>query len=149
MTPWCSIAFNPIDGVLQASPYVVGMFLVPCHYLTHIALLFLTAVWATNIHDAVDFECWPIMGAKYHTRHHTHYHVNFGQVFVFCDWYWGTLQEGRPQPKKALATGFTPMDPKKLRVWKGKSDEAYAARAHSRENSDTSGMGDGMDAKAA
>lgn len=25
-----------------------------------------------------DFE--PIMGAKYHTVHHTHYHYNFGQV---------------------------------------------------------------------
>jgi len=22
----------------------------------------------------------PVMGAKYHTYHHTHYHYNFGQV---------------------------------------------------------------------
>lgn len=27
--------------------------------------------------------------------HHTHYHVNFGQFFTFCDWYWGTLK--RPE----------------------------------------------------
>jgi sterol desaturase/sphingolipid hydroxylase (fatty acid hydroxylase superfamily) len=25
--------------------------------------------------------------------HHTHYHVNFGQFFIFCDWYWDTLRD--------------------------------------------------------
>ena len=44
LTPWASIAFNPIDGMLQASPYVGALFLVPCHYLTHFGLLFFTAV---------------------------------------------------------------------------------------------------------
>ena len=30
---------------------------------------------------------------RYHTIHHTHYHYNYGQFFVFCDWFWGTLKE--------------------------------------------------------
>lgn len=34
----------------------------------------------------------PIMGAKYHTVHHTHYHYNFGQWFIFCDYIFGTLK---------------------------------------------------------
>lgn len=31
--------------------------------------------------------------------HHTHYHVNFGQFFTFCDQYWGTLK--RPQDMRS------------------------------------------------
>lgn len=92
LTPWCSIAFNPIDGILQASPYVVGLFFIPMHYFTHIIMLFFTGLWATNIHDAVWSDGGPIMGSKYHTVHHTHYHYNFGQFFVFADYVFGTLR---------------------------------------------------------
>lgn len=53
LTPWASIAFNPIDGILQACPYVIALFFVPCHYFTHVLLLFFSGVWATNIHDSV------------------------------------------------------------------------------------------------
>ncbi len=45
MTPWCSVSFNPIDGMFQASPYVISYFFVPCHYLTHLFLLFSTVSW--------------------------------------------------------------------------------------------------------
>jgi lathosterol oxidase len=93
LTPWASIAFHPLDGILQASPYVLAIFVVPCHYPTHFGLLFFTAIWATYIHDAMDFNVWPIMGSKYHTIHHTHYIYNYGQVFVFCDRLWGTFRE--------------------------------------------------------
>lgn len=92
LTPWCSIAFNPIDGMLQACPYVIGLFFVPVHYLTHVFLLFFSGVWATNIHDAMWGDTEPIMGSKYHTMHHTHYHCNFGQFFIVCDYIFGTLK---------------------------------------------------------
>jgi len=92
LSPWASIAFNPLDGIAQASPYVVAMFLVPCHYITHLLMLFFTGIWSTNIHDAVPGNIEPIMGAKYHTVHHTHYHYNFGQIFIYCDKFWGTLK---------------------------------------------------------
>eukprot|EP00586_Coscinodiscus_wailesii_P019547 CAMPEP_0172506190 /NCGR_PEP_ID=MMETSP1066-20121228/192546_1 /TAXON_ID=671091 /ORGANISM="Coscinodiscus wailesii, Strain CCMP2513" /LENGTH=386 /DNA_ID=CAMNT_0013283101 /DNA_START=92 /DNA_END=1252 /DNA_ORIENTATION=- len=92
LTPWASIAFHPLDGILQASPYVFWLLFVPCHYLTHVALVFFTAIWATYIHDAMDWNMDPIMGSKYHTVHHTHYVYNYGQVFTFCDQFWGTLR---------------------------------------------------------
>jgi len=92
LSPWASIAFNPIDGILQASPYVVGLFFVPCHYFTHMLMLFFTGIWATNIHDALNCDFEPVMGSKYHTIHHTHYHYNFGQFFTFCDRIFGTLR---------------------------------------------------------
>lgn len=101
MTPWCSVAFNPLDGILQASPYVMCLFFIPCHYITHVIMLFFTAVWATNIHDGLDGDTEPILGSKYHLMHHTHYHVNFGQFFIFCDWFWGTLRN--PSLEKAPA----------------------------------------------
>lgn len=161
------------NDVAQACPYVICLFFIPCHYYTHMVMFMFTAIWATNIHDAVPGNSEPIMGAKYHTVrlygreertkrqregerdypqtlefvsrmptgsvptgkqaycvkvqslrapgnenakahpttsadtlpslprktlqqvHHTHYHVNFGQFFTFCDQYWGTLK--RPQ----------------------------------------------------
>lgn len=92
LSPWASVAFNPIDGILQASPYVACLFLVPVHYLTHVVLVFFTAIWATNIHDAMDGDTEPVMGSKYHTMHHTHYHYNFGQFFIVCDYLFGTLR---------------------------------------------------------
>ncbi len=102
LSPWASVAFNPIDGILQASPYVFWLFFVPCHYLTHVALVFFTAVWATNIHDAMDGDTEPVMGSKYHTMHHTHYHYNFGQFFIFCDYFFGTLRV--PEPRATNST---------------------------------------------
>eukprot|EP01038_Epipyxis_sp_PR26KG_P005393 gene5393-7476_t len=92
LTPWASVAFNPLDGLLQACPYVIGLFFVPVHYFTHVFLLFFSAVWATNIHDATWGDTEPIMGSKYHTLHHTHYHYNYGQFFIFCDYIFGTLR---------------------------------------------------------
>jgi len=93
LTPWASVAFNPLDGILQACPYVLFLLVVPCHYLTHMAMVFFTAIWATNIHDALEGDSEPILGSKYHTVHHTHYHYNFGQFFIFCDMFWGTLRK--------------------------------------------------------
>jgi lathosterol oxidase len=92
LTPWSSIAFNPIDGILQASPYVICIFFIPCHYFTHVFLVFFSAVWATNIHDSLWGDTEPFMGSKYHLLHHTHYHYNYGQFFIFCDYFWGTLR---------------------------------------------------------
>jgi len=92
LTPWASVAFHPIDGILQASPYVACLFIIPCHYFTHVGMVFFTAVWATNIHDSMWGDTEPIMGSKYHLLHHTHYHYNYGQFFIFCDYFWGTLR---------------------------------------------------------
>jgi Delta7-sterol 5-desaturase len=108
LTPWASIAFHPLDGILQASPYVFALWLVPCHYPTHFALLFFTAIWATYIHDSMEYNplLWGvpvIMGSRYHTMHHTHYSCNYGQVLTLCDWFWGTLREPDTQKWKTMS----------------------------------------------
>lgn len=101
LSPYASIAFHPLDGILQALPYVLFTFVVPMHYLTSLVMLFFSGIWATSIHDAVNAVGTkvPIMGAHYHTAHHVYYKCNYGQFFVACDWYWNTLRV--PKEKKA------------------------------------------------
>lgn len=76
----------------QASPYTFGMFILPVHFWTHLAMLFFTALWTTNIHDTLTGDTEPVMGSAYHTIHHTAYVNNYGQIFVLFDWLHDTLQ---------------------------------------------------------
>lgn len=75
----------------QALPYSLALFIVPFHFLTHELLLFATSVWTTNIHDCLHGRCEPIMGAGYHTIHHTDYKTNYGHYFTYMDALFGTL----------------------------------------------------------
>lgn len=101
LTVCCAVglAFHPIDGVLQACPHVIALFLMPMHFFTHEILLFCEGVWTTNIHDCIDGNVWGIMGAGYHTIHHTTYRHNYGNYTVFFDWLFGTLRD--PIERKA------------------------------------------------
>jgi Delta7-sterol 5-desaturase len=91
LSPFAGLAFHPIDGILQALPYALTLFIVPMHFLTHEFLLFATALWTANIHDNINGNVQPIMGAGWHTIHHTSYRHNYGHYFVFMDSFFGTL----------------------------------------------------------
>lgn len=91
LSPFAGLAFHPVDGILQAVPYTITLFIVPTHFFTHLILLFATGVWTTNIHDCVDGRVEPVLGAAYHTIHHTTYKDNYGHYFIFMDWLFGTL----------------------------------------------------------
>ncbi|CAH1454695.1 unnamed protein product [Lactuca virosa] len=93
LSPFAGLAFHPVDGILQAVPHVIALFLVPTHFTTHIGLLFIEAIWTANIHDCVDGKIWPVMGAGYHTIHHTTYRHNYGHYTVWMDWMFGTLRD--------------------------------------------------------
>lgn len=68
------IFFIP-DEILQAVPNVIAFFIIPMHFTTHIVLIFLEAIWTINIHDCIHGKLWSIMGAVYHTIHHTTYNI--------------------------------------------------------------------------
>jgi len=91
LSPFAGLAFHPLDGMLQAAPYVWALFLTPCHYFTHEVLLFCTGLWTANIHDCIDGDCEPVMGAAYHAIHHTTYKHNYGHYTTLMDWMFGTL----------------------------------------------------------
>lgn len=87
------LAFHPIDGILQAVPHVIALIIVPTHFTSHIGLLFLEAIWTANIHDCIHGKLWPVMGAGYHTIHHTTYRHNYGHYTICMDWMHGTLRD--------------------------------------------------------
>ncbi|XP_042028733.1 delta(7)-sterol-C5(6)-desaturase-like [Salvia splendens] len=93
LSPFAGLAFHPVDGILQAVPHVVALFLVPMHLTSHIALLFIEALWTANIHDCIHGQIWPVMGAGYHTIHHTTYRHNYGHYTIWMDWMFGTLRD--------------------------------------------------------
>lgn len=93
LSPFAGLAFNPIDGILQACPHVIFIFLVPTHFFTHELSLFVESVWTANIHDCIHGKVWPIMGAGYHTIHHTTYRHNYGHYTIWMDWMFGTLRD--------------------------------------------------------
>ncbi|CAA7402041.1 unnamed protein product [Spirodela intermedia] len=101
LSPFAGFAFHPLDGILQALPHTIALFLVPTHLMTHMLLLFCEGVWMANIHDCIHGEVWPIMGAGYHTIHHITYHHNYGHYTIWMDWMFGTLCCPEEDVKKA------------------------------------------------
>ncbi|KAK4487282.1 hypothetical protein RD792_006109, partial [Penstemon davidsonii] len=92
LSPFAGLAFHPLDGILQAVPHVIALFLVPMHFMTHITLIFLEGICTANIHDCIHGKLWPVMGAGYHTIHHTTYRHNYGHYTIWMDWMFGTLR---------------------------------------------------------
>lgn len=96
------LAFHPLDGILQALPHSLALFIVPVHFTAHLALLFMEAVWTANIHDCIHGKLWPVMGAGYHTIHHTTYRHNYGHYTIWMDWMFGTLRDPEEDDGKAM-----------------------------------------------
>ena len=51
------------------------------------------AIWTANIHDCIHGNIWPVMGAGYHTIHHTTYKHNYGHYTIWMDWMFGSLRD--------------------------------------------------------
>ncbi|XP_065857325.1 delta(7)-sterol-C5(6)-desaturase-like [Euphorbia lathyris] len=100
LSPFAGLAFHPLDGILQAVPHVIVLFIIPTHFRSHIALLFLDAIWTANIHDCIHAKLWPVMGAGYHTIHHTTYRHNYGHYTIWMDWMLGTLRDPEDESDK-------------------------------------------------
>ncbi|KAM0933083.1 putative delta(7)-sterol 5(6)-desaturase [Dioscorea sansibarensis] len=100
LSPFAGLAFHPLDGILQAVSHVIALFIIPTQLTTHIALLFLEAFWTANIHDCIHAKVWPVMGAGYHTIHHTTYRHNYGHYTIWMDWMFGTLRDPEEDLKK-------------------------------------------------
>ncbi|KAK1320647.1 hypothetical protein QJS10_CPA03g00563 [Acorus calamus] len=101
LSPFAGLAFHPLDGILQAVPHVICLFILPTHFMTHLLLLFCEAVWTANIHDCIHGKIWLVMGAGYHTIHHTTYKHNYGHYTIWMDWMFGTLRDPEADLKKA------------------------------------------------
>ncbi|KEH25364.1 delta(7)-sterol-C5(6)-desaturase-like protein [Medicago truncatula] len=93
LSPFAGLAFHPLDGILQALPHSLTLFIVPVHFNVHLVLLFIEIIWSSNIHDCIHGKLWPFMGAGYHTIHHTTYCHNYGHYTIWMDWIFNTLRD--------------------------------------------------------
>ncbi|XP_077244628.1 delta(7)-sterol-C5(6)-desaturase-like [Tasmannia lanceolata] len=100
LSPFAGLAFHPLDGILQALPHVMALFLIPTHFTTHMIVFFIEGIWTTNIHDCIHGNLWPVMGAGYHTIHHTTYRHNYGHYTIWMDWMFGTLRDPKEDSEK-------------------------------------------------
>ncbi|XP_077253248.1 delta(7)-sterol-C5(6)-desaturase-like [Tasmannia lanceolata] len=100
LSPFAGLAFHPLDGILQGLPHVIALFVVPTHLMTLMILFFTEGIWTTNIHDCIHGNLWPVMGAGYHTIHHTTYRHNYGHYTIWMDWMFGTLIDPKEDSKK-------------------------------------------------
>jgi len=91
LSPFASMAFMPLDGLLQACPYGVLPFVLPLDARVWKALAFFTGAWSSSIHDTVTWGMLGILGARHHLLHHTHFRCNYGFYTTACDWFFGTL----------------------------------------------------------
>lgn len=91
LSPFASMAFMPLDGLAQAAPYALVALVLPCHAVVWELFLFATGVWSSFIHDTVHRDVPGLLGAGYHTLHHTRFRCNYGQYTQALDWACGTL----------------------------------------------------------
>jgi Delta7-sterol 5-desaturase len=92
-TPFASHAFHPVDGWVQSVPYHLFAFFVPMHKVVFLSLFVFVNIWTVSIHDGASFipPRW-LNGAAHHTYHHKDFLYNYGQYFVFWDWFGDTLR---------------------------------------------------------
>ncbi|KAI9085636.1 hypothetical protein K1719_032479 [Acacia pycnantha] len=102
LSPFAGLAFHPLDGILQALPHTIALFIIPTHFTAHLVLIFIECVWTANIHDCIHGNLWPVMGAGYHTVHHTTYRHNYGHFTIWMDWMFGTLRDPLQDEGKAM-----------------------------------------------
>ncbi|XP_057487903.1 delta(7)-sterol-C5(6)-desaturase-like [Actinidia eriantha] len=98
LSPFAGFALHHLDGILQALPHVIALFLVPMHFKMHIVLIFVEGIWTTNIHNCIHAKRWPVMGAGYHIT----YRHNYSHFTIWMDWMFGTLRHPTDNESKKM-----------------------------------------------
>ena len=89
--PFAGLAFHPMDGLLQALPYALTLFVVPINFVVFEILLFLTGLWTAFIHTPEFCGFFPLLGPQHHLKHHLFHNKNYGQYTIGFDFLFGTL----------------------------------------------------------
>jgi len=98
-TPWASLAFHPLEAIVEFGIVPVAVFFLPVHPLA--LVLFATWSLAWNIMGHLGFEFFPrnflrhpilrwFNTSTHHNMHHHHSGCNYGIYFNFWDTWMGT-----------------------------------------------------------
>jgi sterol desaturase/sphingolipid hydroxylase (fatty acid hydroxylase superfamily) len=101
-SPWAAYAFQPLEGIVEASIIFPIIFLIPFHKTAILA--FLIFMMAYNVYGHLGYELFPKGFNKHfigkwlntsvnHNQHHKFYKGNYGLYFLFWDRWLGTLRE--------------------------------------------------------
>jgi len=78
VNPFSSLAFHPLDALMQGVPTLVSCFFFPIHYNFYMFYLFITSLWAISIHDNTPI--LPIKLFLYCTHHVIHHEIGVGKL---------------------------------------------------------------------
>jgi lathosterol oxidase len=85
-TPYASVAFHPVDGFLQSTPYHLFPFVFPLQKSAYLGLFVFVQIWTVFIHDGEYVSNSPVInGAACHTMHHLYFNFNYGQYTTLWD----------------------------------------------------------------
>jgi lathosterol oxidase len=103
-TPWVSMAFHPVDSLLQGIPYYLYIFLLPTHIGVYLGFMIFIMIWAFLIHDGITFFASSTMNhSSHHVMHHLNNKYNYGQFFTFWDRIGKTYRPPNPDSPWAVA----------------------------------------------
>lgn len=90
-TPYASVAFHPVDGFLQSTPYHLFPFVFPLQKFAYLGLFVFVQIWTVFIHDGEYVSNSPVVnGAACHSLHHSRFDFNYGQYTTLWDRIGGT-----------------------------------------------------------
>ncbi|KAL5386592.1 hypothetical protein DPSP01_003960 [Paraphaeosphaeria sporulosa] len=100
-TPWAALAFHPLDGFIQSTPYHLFVFICPMQRHLYMVLFVAVQIWTIFIHDGDMIsghwtEKW-LNSPAHHTLHHMYFTVNYGQYFTWADTYFGSHRAPQPE----------------------------------------------------
>eukprot|EP00817_Percolomonadidae_sp_ATCC50343_P004926 CAMPEP_0117418908 /NCGR_PEP_ID=MMETSP0758-20121206/592_1 /TAXON_ID=63605 /ORGANISM="Percolomonas cosmopolitus, Strain AE-1 (ATCC 50343)" /LENGTH=188 /DNA_ID=CAMNT_0005199687 /DNA_START=322 /DNA_END=885 /DNA_ORIENTATION=+ len=95
VSPFCGLAFHPIDSFIQGIGPLAASLILPVHVYVNTAVLIATITWAVSIHDHIPM--MPIklfLYAPHHTLHHdNNRETNYGQFTSIWDRFMGTYTD--------------------------------------------------------
>ena len=91
-SPWAAIAFHPVDGWLQSTPYHMFVFIFPFHHWVYLIMFLFVQIWTISIHDRLSMAPLDsfLNGSAHHAGHHYYFNYNYGQYFTLWDRIGGT-----------------------------------------------------------
>jgi len=101
-SPWAAYAFQPLEGIIEASIIFPIIFLIPFHRTA--ILSFLILMIAYNVYGHLGYELYPKSFNKHvigrwlntsfnHNQHHKYFKGNYGLYFLFWDRVMGTIRD--------------------------------------------------------
>ena len=101
-SPFAAYAFHPLEAIVEASIFLVFVFIIPVHFF-HLFFFFLFQI-VYNVYGHLGWELYPkgfnthwigkwVNTSVNHNQHHQYFKGNYGLYFLFWDRIMGTIRD--------------------------------------------------------